>query len=306
MNDLALLAYHCSHGGSGVDRDERQGCLPALRLPDLLRGASLVRRSAFSLQGVPQGFQPNQRHSVRVPQDAAADLPGRDRDLLQRGPLALSRDLDVQYKTAWVLAHKLREALSTEVKGYKLGGEGKVVEVDGAYFGGYVKPANLKEHRVDRRFVRNQTGKRQCVVVIRQRDGMVLPSAFKTEAIGHQVYPPARRRRDRDHGGRCELVERPARALPRLSVSTTRSPTAWTARARTGQRVSSLAVSAAPRLATITTSPVSTWPATRRKAHGARVIAGMTTAPRARGIVGLALAAKPSVDFCGYWQRAVV
>ena len=24
------------------------------------------------------------------------------------------------------------------------------------YFGGYVKPANLKEHRIDRRFARNQ------------------------------------------------------------------------------------------------------------------------------------------------------
>ena len=36
----------------------------------------------------------------------------------------------------------MREAMATEVKGYKLGGEGKKVEVDGAYFGGYVKPAN--------------------------------------------------------------------------------------------------------------------------------------------------------------------
>ena len=41
-----------------------------------------------------------------------------------KSALALSRDLGVQYKTAFVLAHKLREALSTEVKGYKLGGVG--------------------------------------------------------------------------------------------------------------------------------------------------------------------------------------
>ena len=98
-----------------------------------------------------------------------------------KSALALSRDLGVQYKTAWVLAHKLREAMATEVRGYKLGGVGKTVEVDGAYFGGYVKPANHKENRRDRRLARNQTGKRQCVVVIRQRDGFVLPSAFKTE-----------------------------------------------------------------------------------------------------------------------------
>jgi hypothetical protein len=30
-------------------------------------------------------------------------------------------------------------------------GEGKVAEVDGGYFGGYVKPRNLAEDRVDRR-----------------------------------------------------------------------------------------------------------------------------------------------------------
>src|ERR1700712_3013376 len=74
-----------------------------------------------------------------------------------KSALALSRDLGVQYKTAFVLAHKLREAMSTEVKGYKLGGVGKTVEVDGAYFGGYVKPANNRENRRDRRLVRNQT-----------------------------------------------------------------------------------------------------------------------------------------------------
>jgi hypothetical protein len=39
--------------------------------------------------------------------------------------LALSRDLDVQYKTALVLAHKLREALAAELKGPRLGGAGR-------------------------------------------------------------------------------------------------------------------------------------------------------------------------------------
>ena len=63
-----------------------------------------------------------------------------------------------------------------------LGGPGKVVEIDGGYFGGYVKPANHKENRRDRRLVRNQTGKRQCVVVIRERDGKVLPAAFRSES----------------------------------------------------------------------------------------------------------------------------
>src|ERR1700734_4006586 len=66
--------------------------------------------------------------------------------------LALSRDLCTSYKTAFVLAHKLREAMATELKGRTIGGEGKVAEIDGGYFGGYVKPANVRERRADRRF----------------------------------------------------------------------------------------------------------------------------------------------------------
>ncbi len=58
--------------------------------------------------------------------------------------MALSRDLNVSYKCAFVLLHKLREAMAAELKGRMLGGDGKVAEVDGGYFGGYVKPANLQ------------------------------------------------------------------------------------------------------------------------------------------------------------------
>ena len=60
--------------------------------------------------------------------------------------LQLSRDLDVQYKTAFVLAHKLREAMASEMDDKKLSG---IVEIDGAYFGGYVKPENVKAERVE-------------------------------------------------------------------------------------------------------------------------------------------------------------
>jgi transposase-like protein len=82
--------------------------------------------------------------------------------------LQLGRDLDVQYKTAFVLAHKLREAISAEqLKNSPL--LSGTVEVDGAYFGGHVKPENRKEDRRDRRLAENQTGKRQSVVVARER-----------------------------------------------------------------------------------------------------------------------------------------
>lgn len=95
--------------------------------------------------------------------------------------LQLSRDLDVQYKTAFVMAHKLREAIAGSRDADMLNG---TVEVDGAYFGGYVKPSNEKANRRDRRLSENQTGKRQVVVAMRERDGETRTFITKTEAQG--------------------------------------------------------------------------------------------------------------------------
>lgn len=92
--------------------------------------------------------------------------------------LQVSRDLDVQYKTAFVLSHKLREAMSLEQANRSLNG---VVEIDGAYFGGYVKPENNKADRKDRRLAMNRTGKRQCVVIMRERGGKSLPFVVRNE-----------------------------------------------------------------------------------------------------------------------------
>src|SRR5579875_964664 len=71
--------------------------------------------------------------------------------------LQLGRDLDVQYRTAFVLAHKLREAIGDAHMQGQLAGE---VEVDGAYFGGHVRPENEKAERKDHRLAEEQTGKR--------------------------------------------------------------------------------------------------------------------------------------------------
>jgi hypothetical protein len=43
-----------------------------------------------------------------------------------KSALALSRDLGTSYKCAFVLEHKLREAMAEEMKGRTLGGEGKM------------------------------------------------------------------------------------------------------------------------------------------------------------------------------------
>jgi transposase-like protein len=218
-----------------------------------------------------------------------------------KSALALSRDLDVQYKTAWVMSHKLREAMATEVKGYKMGGEGKVVEVDGGYFGGYQKPANHRENRRDRRLVKNQNGKRQCVVVIRQRDGMVMPSAFKTEAAAYSYI--------RNHvAAGTEIMADDANSWNDLHAhyvvkrinhqlaysadgACTNGAESFFSRMRRAEighhhHIAGLYLGRY--------AQESAWrEGHRRDDNGAQ----------ARGVVRLALKARPSVDFCGYWQR---
>ena len=93
--------------------------------------------------------------------------------------MQLSRDLNVQYKTAFVLSHKIREAMASRISDEKLSGN---VEVDCGFFGGYVKPANRVEQRRDLRLVKNQSGKRECVVIMRERNGRSLPFVVKNEA----------------------------------------------------------------------------------------------------------------------------
>ncbi|MCL2658764.1 MAG: IS1595 family transposase [Betaproteobacteria bacterium] len=80
--------------------------------------------------------------------------------------LQLSRDLDVQYKTAFVLAHKIRESLLEQRDTSALSGE---IHLDGAYVNGCVRPRNKKADRVDRRKAENQKPAKRCVFVMRQK-----------------------------------------------------------------------------------------------------------------------------------------
>ncbi|MEX2327400.1 MAG: IS1595 family transposase, partial [Pseudomonadales bacterium] len=73
--------------------------------------------------------------------------------------LQVSRDLDVQYKTAWVLCHKLRESLSDKPE--TLTGE---VEIDGGYINTHQRPANKK---ADRKAKKNDD--KRAIIVVRQR-----------------------------------------------------------------------------------------------------------------------------------------
>ena len=95
--------------------------------------------------------------------------------------LQFARDMGCNAKTAFVMLHKLRESVAAETANIKLSGE---IEIDGAFFGGHIRPANLKENRIDRRLGEHQTGKRRVVVALRQRKGRTVPFVSTSEAHG--------------------------------------------------------------------------------------------------------------------------
>lgn len=91
--------------------------------------------------------------------------------------LQLSRDLGVQYKTAFVLAHKIRESLMEQRELEKLDGE---VHMDGAYVNGHIRPKNKKSERIDRRLAVHQKPGKRCVFVMRQKCLELAAGASKT------------------------------------------------------------------------------------------------------------------------------
>jgi transposase-like protein len=216
--------------------------------------------------------------------------------------LAFSRELDVQYKTAFVLAHKLREAMASSMKALHLGGEGRVAEVDGAYFGGHVRPENLAIDRTDRRLAVNQSGKRRAVVVIRERDGRTLPFVFPAEEA---AVPVIRQRINR--GTVVHADESPVWnklhagfAMRRINHqdgysiggACTNGAESYFSRLRRGELGHHHHI-AGPYL--LRYAREAAWREDHRRVGNGE---------QAHGIIGLAMRCGPSVDFCGYWQRA--
>jgi transposase-like protein len=218
--------------------------------------------------------------------------------------LALSRDLGTQYKTAFVLAHKMREAMASEVGKFEIGGDGKSAEIDGGYFGGYVKPANRRENRRDRRLRENRSGKRKVVVIIRERGGEALPGVFRSEAealnfIRANVLPKTTLYADEasawdDLHARYELHRinhQEAYSLGGEKAVHTNNAEGFFSRMRRGEIGHHHHV-AGPYL--IRFAEEAAWRETYK-----RVPNGM----QVDRVVGLAMRHKPSADFCGYWQR---
>jgi transposase-like protein len=215
--------------------------------------------------------------------------------------LAMSRDLGVSYKCAFVLCHKLREAMAEEMKGRTLGGEGKVAEIDGGYFGGYVKPANNKENRVDRRLARNQNGKRKAVVIIRERNGRSLPAVFRTEG---QALSFIRSRIAKgtivnaDEGSSWDALHAQyemKRINHQEAYSQDGACTNWAeeffSRMRRAEQGHHHHI-AGPYL--LRYAQEASWREDHRR---------ISNGEQVHMISGLAMKRGPSVDFCGYWQR---
>jgi transposase-like protein len=218
-----------------------------------------------------------------------------------KSALALSRELSVSYKCAFVLLHKLREAMAAELKGRTIGGEGKVAEVDAGYFVGYVKPANLKPHRANRRFIENQSGKRKAVVVIRERDGSTLPAVFRSEgqalnwvrariAKGTVVNADESPNWNELHS-RFEMKRINHEQAYSLDGACTNWAEEFFSRMRRAEIGHHHHIAGAYLLRY---AQEASWREdNRRSSNGEQV----------NRVAGLALANKPSVDFSGYWQR---
>lgn len=218
-----------------------------------------------------------------------------------KSALAMSRDLGLSYKASFVLCHKMREAMAEEMKGRTVGGNGKVVETDGGYFGGYVKPANFREHRKDRRFFENKSGKRQCVVVVRERNGNSLPAVFRSEGaalswIKSRVKPGTLVNADEaptwnDLHARYEMKRINHEEAYSLDGACTNWAESYFSRLRRAELGHHHHVAGAYLLRY---AQEASWREdNRRIANGDQV----------SRVAGLAMKRKPSVDFSGYWQR---
>lgn len=86
----------------------------------------------------------------------------------------LHRMLGVTYKTAWFMAHRIREAMKEDVKSSgPLGGEGKTVEADETYIGKRETPRTPSPQRKGRPYLKSGGNQKRTVVGLVERGGSV-------------------------------------------------------------------------------------------------------------------------------------
>ena len=216
-----------------------------------------------------------------------------------KSALALSRDLGLAYKSAFVLLHKLREAMAEELRGRVIGDDHNEASVDGCYVGGYIRPHNLRENRIDRRKFPN--GKRKVVVVIREHGGETLPGVFASEgaAVGwikSRVAKGTVLNADEasswnDLHGRFEVKRINHQEAYSLDGACTNWAESYFARLRRGEAGHHHHISGAYLLRY---AQEAAWREDNRR---------MPNGDQTRSVARLAMRKGPSVDFSGYWQR---
>lgn len=97
---------------------------------------------------------------------------------------SLARKIGVSYKTAWVMAHKLRQLMEYCRRNDEITED---VAVDGAYFGGLYRRQNIrkgdKAQKLDRRLKRfRDDNRKKVVVVIKQRSSNTAMMAREFES----------------------------------------------------------------------------------------------------------------------------
>src|SRR6202789_1787944 len=215
--------------------------------------------------------------------------------------VAMRRELCLSYKAAFVLCHKMREAMAEELKGRTIGGVGKVAEVDGVYFGGYVRPANHHADRVDRRLYENQSGKRKCVVIVRERNGQSLPAVFGSEGaalswIKAKVEKDTLLNADEapawnDLHTRFEMKRINHQEAYSENGACTNWAESYFSRLRRAELGHHHHIAGAYLLRY---AQEASWREDNRR---------MSNGDQVRQVANLAMGRKPSVDFSGYWQR---
>lgn|GEM_PF-2697619 len=97
-----------------------------------------------------------------------------------------AEEVGISYRTAWVLAHKLRQLMAFARRNDKITED---VAVDGAYFGGVFRRQNIRKgkdaQKKDRRLKRYRDEKRKkCVVAIKHRSSntAILAKEFESES----------------------------------------------------------------------------------------------------------------------------